>query len=218
MNFPMPLHTAFYKFYEKQFNEINIYYHTVDGGAGFRLLFLLALGGGSKTPRRITCWRRGDTDERFAEISQKTGAFPEDLKSLVGKVWDAKKVREFDPSGKVFRHHNVYYLYSRQNSHLFSFWAVPSGERREEGVSWFISASPATIRRWKGPAIAASEIDKLALQPSVQSLALLGLTEQPSTDLRKSSESNRSQKNIQSTPSINQWYFLPFLTVCRFKY
>lgn len=135
---------------------------------------------------------------------EKTGAFPEDLKSLVGRVWDAKKVREFDPSGKVFRHHNVYYLYSRQNPHLFSFWAVPSGERREEGVSWFMTASPERIRRWKGPAIAASEIDKLALQPSVQSLALLGLTEQPSTDLRKSSESNRSQKNIQSTPSINQ--------------
>jgi hypothetical protein len=136
---------------------------------------------------------------------EKTGAFPEDLKSLVGKVWDAKKEREFDPSGKVFRHHNVYYLYSRQNSHLFSFWAVPSGERREEGVSWYISASPNAIRRWKGPAIAASEIDKLAFPPSVQSLALLGLTEQSPTDLRKSpSPNNQPQKNMQTPLPINK--------------
>ena len=117
---------------------------------------------------------------------EKTGAFPEDLRALVGKVWDNKRQREFDPSGKVFRHNNVFYLYARQSPHLLSLWAVPSGERREEGVSWFISASPERIRKWKGPAIADNQVDKLAPQPSVQSLALLGLTEQPATDLRKS--------------------------------
>lgn len=125
---------------------------------------------------------------------EKTGAFPEDLKSLVGKVWDAKKTREFDQSGKVFRHKNVFYLYLRLSPHLFSVWAVPSGERREEGVSWFISASPERIRRWKGPAIADNQIDKLAFQPSVQSLALLGLTEQPVSDLRKSSNTSQSRR------------------------
>lgn len=123
---------------------------------------------------------------------EKTGRFPEDLKSLVGKVWDAKKAREFDPSGKVFRHNNVCYLYSLVESHRFSLWAVPSGERREEGISWFISASPERIRRWKGPAIADHQIDKLAVQPSVQSLALLGLTEQPPTDLKKPKNSNKN--------------------------
>lgn len=136
---------------------------------------------------------------------EKTGSFPEDLKSLVGKVWDAKKEREFDPSGKVFRHHNVYYLYLRQNPHLFSFWAVPSGERREEGVSWFISASPDAIRRWKGPAIADNQIDKLALQPSVQSLALVGLTEQPSTDLRKSpSPTKQPPRSLPANTQANK--------------
>lgn len=136
---------------------------------------------------------------------EKTGAFPEDLKSLVGKVWDAKKTREFDPSGKIFRHKNVFYLYSRLSPHLFSLWAVPSGERREEGVSWFISASPERIRRWKGPVIADSQIDKLAFQPSVQALALLGLTEQPPTDLRKSpSPNNQPPKNMQIASPINK--------------
>lgn len=136
---------------------------------------------------------------------EKTGAFPEDLRVLVGKVWDAKKEREFDPSGKVFRHSNVFYLYSRTEPHLFALWAVPSGERREEGVSWFIAASPERIRRWKGPAIADDQIDKLTFQPSVQSLALLGLTEQPAADLRKSTSGNTQlQKNLQSVLPVNK--------------
>lgn len=115
---------------------------------------------------------------------EQTGAFPEDLRPLVGKVWDPKKQRDFDQSGKIFRHNNVFYLYARQNPHLFSLWAVPSGERREEGVSWYITTSPKAIRRWKGPAIAENQVDKMIPQPSAQSLALLGLTEQPTTDLR----------------------------------
>lgn len=137
---------------------------------------------------------------------EQTGAFPEELRLLVGRVWNDNRQREFDPSGKVFRHKNVFYLYSRQNPHLFSLWAVPSGERREEGVSWYISASPELIRRWKGPAIADHQIDKLVFQPSVQLLALLGLTEQPASDLRKSSDpsvSNQPQQN-QSNKKIRE--------------
>ena len=125
---------------------------------------------------------------------EQTGAFPEDLRRLVGRVWDAKKQRDFDQSGKIFRHNKVFYLYARQNPHLFSLWAVPSGERREEGISWYIAASPVAIRRWKGPAISDNQVDKLIPQPSVQSLALLGLTEQPITDLRKSSNSSNNQQ------------------------
>ena len=84
-------------------------------------------------------------------------------------------------------------LYARQNSHLFSLWAVPSGERREEGVSWYILASPDAIRRWKGPAIPDNQVQKLNSSPSIQLLALLGLTEQPPTDLRKTSGANNNQ-------------------------
>lgn len=124
---------------------------------------------------------------------EQTGAFPEDLRPLVGKVWDSKKKRDFDPTGKVFQHGKVFYLYARQNSHLFSLWAVPSGERREEGVSWYILASPDAIRRWKGPAIPDNQVQKLNSAPSVQLLALLGLTEQPSTDLRKTNGANNNQ-------------------------
>lgn len=128
---------------------------------------------------------------------EKTGAFPEDLRALVGKVWEARGIREFDPSGKVFRHSNVFYLYSRQNAHLFTLWAVPSGEKREEGVSWFVTASPETIRRWKGPAISADQIDKLIPQPSIQSLALLGLTEQPSAALKSGNSTPGSGQKEQ---------------------
>lgn len=115
---------------------------------------------------------------------EQTGAFPEDLRALVGKVWDAKKQRDFDQSGKVFRHNNVFYLYNRQSAHLFSLWAVPSGERREEGVSWYIAASPERIRRWKGPAIPDSQVGKLIAAPSIQFLALMGLTEQSVANLK----------------------------------
>lgn len=125
---------------------------------------------------------------------EQTGTFPEDLRPLVGKVWDAKKQREFDQTGKVFQHGKVFYLYARQNPHLFSLWAVPSGERREEGVSWYISASPDKISRWKGPAIPDNQVGELIPQPSIQTLALLGLTEQPAADLKKSVSSAGSQQ------------------------
>lgn len=125
---------------------------------------------------------------------EQTGTFPENLRPLVGKVWDAKKDRAFDQTGKVFGHGKVFYLYARRSPHLFSLWAVPSGERREEGVSWYILASPDAIHSWKGPAIPDNQVQKLIPMPSVQLLALLGLTEQPQTDLRKMS-------NIKNQPS-----------------
>jgi len=124
---------------------------------------------------------------------EQTGTFPEELRPLVGKIWDVKKERKFDQTGKVFQHGRVFYLYARRTPHLFSLWAVPSGERREEGVSWFILASPDAIRRWKGPAIPDNQVEKLAPAPSVQLLALLGLTEQPLTDLRKTTGANNNQ-------------------------
>lgn len=127
---------------------------------------------------------------------EQTGTFPEELRLLVGKVWDAKKQRDFDQTGKVFQHGKVFYLYARQNPHQFSLWAVPSGERREEGVSWYILASPDAIRRWKGPAIPDNQVQKLSSSPSVPLLALLGLTEQPPTNLKKSNSAN---DNRQST-------------------
>jgi len=137
---------------------------------------------------------------------EQTGTFPEELRPLVGKVWDAKKHRDFDQTGKVFQHGKVFYLYARQNSHLFSLWAVPSGERREEGVSWYILASPDAIRRWKGPAIPDNQVQKLNSSPSIQLLALLGLTEQPPTDLRKTNGANSNQppKLFQSSVLSNK--------------
>lgn len=121
---------------------------------------------------------------------EQTGTFPEDLRSLVGKVWDQKKQRDFDQTGKIFQHGKVFYLYAKRTPHLFSLWAVPSGERREEGVSWYILASPDALKRWKGPAIPDNQVENLQPAPTVQLLALLGLTEQPPTDLKKSNAAN----------------------------
>jgi hypothetical protein len=205
MNFPMPWFTEFSNFMKNSSMKLTFIITP--------LMVILVLGSYFYSLWAAEVKRRDELPQDAAaaltrdllKYHEKTGAFPEDLKSLVGKVWDARKEREFDPSGKIFRHHNVYYLYSRQNPHLFSFWAVPSGERREEGVSWFISASPDTIRRWKGPAIADNQIDKLALQPSVQSLALVGLTEQPSTDLRKSpSPTNQPPRSLPANKQANK--------------
>jgi hypothetical protein len=136
---------------------------------------------------------------------ERTGAFPEELRLLVGKVWDAKKERSFDQTGKVFQHGKVFYLYARRSPHLFSLWAVPSGERREEGVSWYILASPDSIRRWKGPAIPDNQVEKLNDAPSVQLLALLGLTEQPLTDLRKTNGANKQPAKLfqSKIPPVN---------------
>lgn len=127
---------------------------------------------------------------------EQTGKFPENLRMLVGKVWDAKKERKFDQTGKVFQHSKVFYLYARRNPHLFSLWAVPSGERREEGVSWYILASTDVIRRWKGPAIPDNQVQKLISSPSVQLLAMLGLTEQPQSDLKKTSNKNNQPSKL----------------------
>lgn len=128
---------------------------------------------------------------------EKTGAFPEDLRLLVGKVWDPKRPREFDQSGRLFRHNNVFYLYSRVTAHLFTLWSVPSGEKREEGISWFVTASPEMIRRWKGPPIADDQVDKLIPQPSTPSLALLGLTEQPVSYLKSD---NSKGSDVRQNP------------------
>ena len=127
---------------------------------------------------------------------EQTGTFPENLRPLVGKVWDAKKERNFDQTGKVFQHNKVFYLYARRSPHLFSLWAVPSGERREEGVSWYILASPSVIRRWKGPAIPDNQVQKLIPMPSIQLLALLGMTEQPQSDMRKTSEKKNHSSRL----------------------
>lgn len=127
---------------------------------------------------------------------EKTGKFPDNLKQMVGVVWDAKKRRELDVDGRVLLHGNVYYTYFRLQPHLFSLWSVPTGARREEGATWFVACSPETMRRYKGAAIPPEQVDLITDNPSHKNLAILGLTEQPALNL------NRTYK--ESSPFVER--------------
>ena len=100
-------------------------------------------------------------DQAEFRSPRSTGAFPEELRRLSVRIWNDKKERDVDRSGRIFRHQNVFYLSVHQNPHLFSQWICPGRGRREEGVLWYITASSEPVLRWKGRAISENEIDKL---------------------------------------------------------
>lgn len=109
---------------------------------------------------------------------EKRGSFPENLKQLEGAVWE-KKSREFDSTGRTLKHRNYYYFYTRASNHRSTLWAIPIGELREEGSTWFLLVTPEGNRRWKGPAIPLKQVDEIGPAPSLNELGVLGLTEQP---------------------------------------
>jgi hypothetical protein len=136
---------------------------------------------------------------------EKTGKFPDNLKQMVGVVWDAKKRREFDADGKVLLHGNVYYTYFRLQPHLFSLWSVPTGARREEGATWFVACTPETMRRYKGAAIPPEQVDLITENPSHKNLAILGLTEQTPVNLKrgKNDSSVVAERKSSLLPSLS---------------
>ena len=134
----------------------------------------------------------------------KTGKFPENLKQLVGVVWDEKRKREFDADGKVFLYGNVYYTYFRLSPHLFSLWSIPTGARREDGATWFIACTPDLMKRYKGPAIPQNQVDLITENPSHKTLSILGLTEQPTLNLNRAyNSSTLSERKTVLSPFSN---------------
>ncbi len=109
---------------------------------------------------------------------EKRGGFPSDLKQLEGVIWEAKESRTFSNRNNALSHRNYYYLYSRQNHHYFTLWAIPVGRFREEASTWFLAVSPSACRRWKGGAIDVDDVRRLEVTPSQSQLSVLGLIEQ----------------------------------------
>lgn len=112
------------------------------------------------------------------KFHEKRGGFPSDLKQLEGVIWEAKKSRTFSNSSNTLSHRNYYYLYSRQNHHYFTLWAIPIGRFREEASTWFLAVSPSACRRWKGGPMDIEDVSRLEVTPSQNQLGVLGLVEQ----------------------------------------
>lgn len=116
---------------------------------------------------------------------KKRGGFPKDLKELEGVVWEKKEGREFSKDGARLTHRNYHYLYTPISHHEFTLWAIPMGRHREEAATWFLTATPESQRRWKGPALTPEDVKTLPLYPSLQQLNVLGLIEQPGSLSKK---------------------------------
>ncbi len=113
---------------------------------------------------------------------EKRGSFPIDLKQLEGVVWEKKSGRRFSIDDRALSHRNYYYLYTRAGEQRFSLWAVPMGKLREEAPTWFLTVTPESCRRWKGPALPLEQVGKIKTTPSIAELGILGLSEQAKMD------------------------------------
>lgn len=118
------------------------------------------------------------------QYQRQAGQFPEDLSELEQRVWRHEKPPDFGPAKRTLTVANYYYMYSRVDPLTCALWAIPSGPRREEGSTHFLVVGPEVIRRWKGPALSKSDMDKLAAVPTSDVLSVLGMTEQPMIDQR----------------------------------
>ncbi|MGH9945824.1 MAG: hypothetical protein ACRD6X_01325 [Pyrinomonadaceae bacterium] len=117
---------------------------------------------------------------------EKRGGFPGDLKQLEGVVWEKRPDRNFAIENRALSHRNYFYLYTRLTAHRFSLWAIPTGQARDDGATWFLLVTPDSCRRWKGAALPLASIKELVAAPSNAELGVLGLTEQPGIDLVRS--------------------------------
>lgn len=113
---------------------------------------------------------------------EKRGSFPMDLKQLEGVIWERKRGRSFSIGDRVLSHRNYYYLYTRASEQRFTLWAVPMGKLREEAPTWFLTVTPESCRRWKGPALPLEQVGKIETSPSSAQLGILGLSEQEKID------------------------------------
>jgi len=118
------------------------------------------------------------------QYQRQAGQFPSDLAELEQRVWRHEKSPDFGPTKRTLTVANYYYMYSRVDPLTCALWAIPSGPRREEASTHFVVVGPEVIRRWKGPALSKSDMDKLAPVPTSDVLSVLGMTEQPMIDQR----------------------------------
>ncbi len=119
----------------------------------------------------------------IVRFHEKRGGFPADFGALENVVWKPKE-RQFSINNRGLQHGNYYYFYTRIGEHLFTLWAIPTGDSREAGATWFLTVSPNVCKRWKGAALPLEQIDRIEPNPTLKKLGVFGLIEQPAIDLK----------------------------------
>ena len=137
------------------------------------------------------------------QYQRQAGQFPNDLAELEQHVWRHEKPPDFGPTKRTLTVANYYYLYSRVDPLTCVVWAIPSGPRREEGSTHFLVVGPEVIRRWKGPALSRTDVDKLEPVPSAGVLNVMGMTEQPVIDQRSGGSRPGSSPQTSSSVSVS---------------
>lgn len=109
---------------------------------------------------------------------RKRGSFPKTLKEIEGVVWEKKETRIFSANDRGISHKNYYYFFTRIDHNVFSLWAIPTGNYREDAPTFFMYCTPKICRRWKGPALTFDTVTKIRSSLSSSELNVLGLSEQ----------------------------------------
>jgi len=120
---------------------------------------------------------------------QQTGRFPRDFRELNERVWRGERSGQISPDGKslVAPASRYYYTLHTVNPTdptrattpaKAGIWAVPTGMRAREAVTYFWYVTPRDIERWMGPALTRENIGAIRSIPSEEQLALLVMTRQ----------------------------------------
>ena len=121
---------------------------------------------------------------------QQTGRFPRDFRELDERVWKGARRKQISPDGMTLVAPASHYLYTLHTINptdparntepvKAGIWAVPTGERAQEGAAYFWYVTPQKIEGWMGPALTRETIGAVRAIPSEQQLALLTMTRQP---------------------------------------
>lgn len=137
------------------------------------------------------------------QYQREMGQFPNDLAELQGRVWKNTPVPDFGTTKRTLTVANYYYLYSKVDPLTCAVWVIPSGPRREEGSTHFLVIGPQVIRRWKGPALSRTDVDKLEPVPTAGVLNIMGMTEQPLIDQRSGGSRSVSSPRASSSVSVS---------------
>ena len=157
------------------------------GVAVLVLVISFAYGTWARTQREKEMVPRLAADSLIKSLRQfqrQTGQFPDHFMQLEERIWKHSKVPDFGADKRTLVVANYFYLYAKSDPMTCTVWAIPSGPKRDEGATHFLVITPEVIRHWKGPALAKSEIDSIASEPTMNMLISLGLTEQKIIDQR----------------------------------
>ncbi len=133
-------------------------------------------------------------------------AYPPSLLELERDVWrpnwqkkgDTSPTSVLEHGTRMYLHDNYAYIYQRDiaNTSVCSLWAVPQGERMNEGNTHFLLITPTSTTAWRGATLTPEQIHGIptAARPTGEDMARLGMFK---------------QKDVPDTKS--KWSFLRFL-------